>query len=231
MISLEKMDILQLGKQEYDKKLLKKSVARASALFEIEQNITIKSQNVCNFLLALAKFKWKRDLSGLVYHAEKYILQNTKDLTPRDIANVAWAFAKLGLGRQVVQHLSDVTINRMKDFNAQEMSKLLYAVDKCKKNKSLQRMYSKPVTLTFQFNNMDNYVKINYLPGGGRDQSEKRELSGATGATGCSLWDPSIALSHFLSDHFCSSFITARSLNSQNANLISMDGRLKQLLS
>ena len=65
------------------------------------------------------------------------------------------AFAKLGLGRQVVQHLSDVTINRMKDFNAQEMSKLLYAVDKCNvKNKSLQRMYSKPVTLTFQFNNM-----------------------------------------------------------------------------
>ena len=140
-------------------------------------------------------------------HAEKYILQNTKDLTPRDIANVAWAFAKLGLGRQVVQHLSDVTINRMKDFNAQEISKLLYAVDKCNvKNKTLQRMYSKPVTLTFEFNNMDNCIKINYLPGGGRDQSEKRELSGATGATGCSLWDPSIALSHFLSDHFYSIF-------------------------
>ena len=45
------MDILQLGKKEYGfKKLLKKSVARASALFEIEQNVTIKSQNVCNFL-------------------------------------------------------------------------------------------------------------------------------------------------------------------------------------
>ena len=67
-------------------------------------------------------------------------------------------------------------------------------------------MYSKPVTLTFEFNNMDNCIKINYLPGGGRDQSEKRELSGATGATGCSLWDPSIALSHFLSDHFYSIF-------------------------
>ena len=225
LISLEKMDTLQLGKKDYGfKTLLKKSVGRAIALFEkenqsssVKTSVAIKPQNVCNFMLALAKFKWKRELNRLISHAEKYILQNTKDLTPRDIANIAWAFAKLGQGRRVVQHLSDVTINRMKDFNAQEMSKLLYAVDKCNvTNKALQRMYSNPVALTFEFNNMDSCIKINHLPGGGRDQSDKRELSGATGATGCSLWDPSIALSHFLSDHFYCASDNAKKLQFPN---------------
>jgi hypothetical protein len=209
LISLEKMDTKQIGKKELGfKKLLKSSVARASLLLEnYDQKIygysRIEPQNVCNFMLALAKFKWKRDLGKLVTCSEAYIIERKKILTPRDIANVAWAFSKLGIGRKAVSCLSDEAVIRMEEFNAQELSKLLFAIDKCNiKNEKLQAMYSKPVKLIFEFNNLDGAIVINHLPGGGRDQTNQRELTGATGATGCSLWDPSIALSHFLADHF-----------------------------
>ena len=217
LVSLEKLDVEQIGKKEFGyKKLLKSAVTRAAVLFEMKEGenngmdiqktfIAIEPQNVCNFMLVLAKFKWKRDLGKLVQFSETYIINKMKSLTPRDIANVAWAFSKLGIGRKAVASLSNEAVTRMEDFNAQEVSKLLYAIDKCNiKNEKLQEMYSKPVQLNFRFNNLTQEIKINHLPGGGRDQSHQRELTGATGATGCSLWDPSIALSYFLSDHFVS---------------------------
>ena len=86
-------------------------------------------------------------------------------------------------------------------FNAQECSKLLYAMDKSQTRcAALERAAAAQREDRFVFDEPVGTLCLQHMKGGGRfARAGEREATGATAATGGALWDDSYALAEWLS--------------------------------
>ena len=186
-------------------KLAKKVVQAATVLLTVntarpQSIVAAAPQNVANLMWALAKLEYSPLPEEFATAVEGFVCQNIDRFKARDIANVAWAFAMLCIGRQAMKCIGDKAALQLDAFNAQECSKLLYAMEKSKSmTPSLKRAASESRVETYEFPSIRETVSLAHILGGGREFSAERESTGATAATGNALWEPSLALAEWMS--------------------------------
>jgi len=110
--------------------------------------------------------------------------------------------------KKLMKAIGKVASEKLDEFNAQECSKLLYAMEKSGvQHDALQAAATKRREQDYSFDGIDEALVITHIIGGGRNLQQTREATGTTGATGGALWEDS----HLLAKWF--------SLNSQTAHL------------
>ena len=125
----------------------------------------------------------------------------------RDLSNAAWSFLTLGrFERSTMLAIASRAASTLETFNAQETSKLLYAMRKASVHSAaLEAAASKPREHTLDIAPHNGPpILLTHLLGGGRfaaGAASKREETGATAATGGALWEGSLLLAKWLSAH------------------------------
>ena len=194
-------------------KFTKAAIAAASAILNAatdRSSVEIAPQNVSNLMWALAKLDYGPLPDSFCSPVEAYVIFNIGAFGARDIGNIAWAFAMLKVCPAAMRVISDKAAIRLGSFNAQECSKLLYAMEKSKSmTAALRQAASQSRTETYNFPAIPATVRLAHILGGGRQFSSTRESTGATAATGNALWEPSLALAEWLSRQSTPSFIAA----------------------
>jgi len=152
--------------------------------------------------LAKGRVATQRDVVALAVAAQRVVAARSSEFNARDCANAAWGFVNLG-------HIDDaamLAIARraaaiLPTFNAQEVSKLLYATGKADvKCAELDAAAAAERVQSYEFGGAAGSVALTHILGGGRALAGgAREKTGATGATGGALWEASFVLADWLS--------------------------------
>lgn len=164
-------------------------------------------RNVANITWGLAKCTReasqhkKSELHNFLRKMSALATEQLDAFNARDLSNFAWALATLGFHDSTfMQSLGDVASSKLTNFNAQECSKLLFALNKNGvRHEGLEKAASTSRIQEFAFPKASFDVSIEHIPAGGRMLQQKREATGATGATGGAIWESSYVLSEWLS--------------------------------
>ena len=125
----------------------------------------------------------------------------------RDLSNAAWSFLTLGrFERPTMLAIASRAAATLDTFNAQETSKLLYAMRKAAVHcGALEAAAAKPREQTLDIAPHGGPpIVLTHILGGGRyaaGASAKREETTATAATGGALWEGSVLLAKWLARH------------------------------
>lgn len=148
------------------------------------------------------------------------------EFNARDLSNAAWAFLTLGLFEQkVMTAIAERSAAILPTFNAQECSKLLYAMSKADvRCAALETAAAAQREDRFSFDAPVGTVSLQHMKGGGRfARAGEREATGATAATGGALWEDAYVLAEWLArkftgtlEHACLPLVPSASLP-QNA--------------
>ncbi len=135
--------------------------------------------------------------------AGRSLAERARECSPRDLANGAWALLTLGaVDRAAMEALALAAAARLCDFNAQETSKLLYAMERASiRCAELAAAASATRELRLDLGVVGGPLVLRHVLGGGRAENATREATGATGSTGSALWEGSVALAEWLARH------------------------------
>jgi predicted nicotinamide N-methyase len=160
--------------------------------------------------------------------ASRTMLRRIGEFNARDLSNAAWAFLIVGrFERATMLAIAQRSAETLGTFNAQETSKLLYAMRKAGVHcAALEEEAAKPREHTLDIApHKGPPIHLTHLLGGGRfgaGASSRREETGATAATGGALWEGSLLLAKWLAAHPTPSFAAA-SLPPIGARLLRSD--------
>ncbi|GAB5370094.1 hypothetical protein AAMO2058_001462500 [Amorphochlora amoebiformis] len=157
-----------------------------------QKNNQFQPKHISNLIWALARTATRHP--KIEAAAEKFAMERAMELNPRDLANLGWGLAVLG-GKKRKKALSSLGLSarsKVREFNAQESSKFLWAITKAEVNDpKLQNAFMSKLDLTFNFPalNPNPNITLSSIPGGGRNLKN----------TGTAVWDASYAFSEWLS--------------------------------
>ena len=135
------------------------------------------------------------------------MVQRIGEFNARDLSNAAWAFLIVGrFERATMLAIAERAAATLSTFNAQETSKLLYAMSKAGVQcAALEKEAAKPREHTLDIAPHNGPpILLTHLLGGGRfaaGASSRREETGATAATGGAHWEGSLLLAKWLAAH------------------------------
>jgi hypothetical protein len=165
-------------------------------------------RNLANLLSSVAKLSstCKGPCEGtkeLVCAASREMLQLgcLSDFNLKDLANSAWGFAILGHAQQACMlEIGRHAAPLLNGFNAQECSRLLFAMRKCGvRCEDLEAAASSEQDITFPFSSAVGPVVIQHVLGGTQLDSNVREDTGAIAGNGGALFLDSFVAAEWLS--------------------------------
>lgn len=139
----------------------------------------------------------------LAAECSRVVALRAAECNARDLSNAAWAFLILGrFERETMLAIARKAATTLDTFNAQETSKLLYAMHKA--NIHCAALETAAAAQREHLLDIAPHggppVRLTHILGGGRARGG-REETGATAATGGALWEGSLLLAKWLARH------------------------------
>ena len=173
----------------------------------------IAPRNLSNIVYSLAKVErpaigaGARGAGGLACAVSEYLLagsgNNVGRFNARDLSNLAWGLAGIASGDGPVdaalEAIAEAATAKLESFNAQECSKLLYALRRRGvRSARLEEAAGANRESAIALGQEIGEVRLCHILAGGRNLEARREATGATGATGGALWQDSRLLAEWL---------------------------------
>ena len=180
------------------------ALAKAGAAIMGQQRMP--PRNMANLLMAVAKLvsTCKEECDGTEELAAAAAEQMTKerlaDFNLRDLANAAWGLAIMQHSQpKCMKRIGRQAAKSIGKFNAQEMSKLLYAMGQSGvKCKELEAAAGAQREIAFSFAAPVGEVKVRQILGGTQREYLVREETGAIAGNGGALFEDAFVLAEWL---------------------------------